>query len=135
VLLAVLAALMSTFAVVRHTRQSEETGRAELIGAGVVGRHAGLTAALIVTVGADVVLAVLLGLALLAAGQPAAGSFTAGAAVAAVGIAFAGVAAVTTQLTSSTRGASGLAAAVLGGAFLTSGIGNVAGHVDPSGVR
>ncbi len=41
-LLAVLAALMSTFAVVRHTRQGEETGRAELIGAAVVGRNAGL---------------------------------------------------------------------------------------------
>ena len=33
VLLAVLAALMSTFSVVRHTRQSEETCRAELVGA------------------------------------------------------------------------------------------------------
>jgi ABC-2 type transport system permease protein len=134
-LLAVLAALMSTFAVVRHTRQSEETGRAELVGAAVVGRHAGLAAALIVTVGTNAVLAVLLGLAMTATGQPAAGSFTAGAAVAAVGVAFAGVAAVTTQLTSSTRGASGLAAAVLGVAFLTSGVGNMAGHVDPSGLR
>jgi len=134
-LLAVLAALMSTFAVVRHTRQSEETGRAELVGAAVVGRHAGLAAALIVTVGANAVLAVMLGLAMLATGQPAAGSFIAGAAVAAVGIAFAGVAAVTTQLASTTRGASGLAAAVLGVSFLTSGTGNMAGHVDPSGLR
>jgi len=81
------------------------------------------------------VLAVLLGLAMIVAGQPAAGSFTAGAAVAAVGVAFAGVAAVTTQLSSSTRGASGLAAAVLGVAFLTSGIANMAGHTDPSGLR
>jgi len=48
---------------------------------------------------------------------------------------FAGVAAVTSQLTSSTRGASGLAAAVLGVAFLTSGIGNVAGRPDASGLR
>jgi len=134
-LLAVLAALMSTFAVVRHTRQSEETGRAELIGAAVVGRHAGLAAALIVTVGANAVLAVMIGLAMFATGQPAAGSFTAGAAVAAVGVAFAGVAAVTTQVASTTRGASGLAAAVLGVSFLTSGIGNMAGHVDPSGPR
>ncbi|HEY3002479.1 MAG TPA: ABC antibiotics transporter [Kribbellaceae bacterium] len=132
--LAVLAALMSTFAVVRHTRQGEETGRAELIGAAVVGRYAGLAAALIVTVLADVVLAVLTGLALTATGLPAAGSFTAGAAIAAVGIVFAGVAALTTQLTSSTRGASGLAAAVLGVTFLTSGIGNMAGHPDPSGL-
>jgi ABC-2 type transport system permease protein len=134
-LLAVLAALMSTFAVVRHTRQGEETGRAELIGAAVVGRHASLAAALIVTVGANVVLAVLLGLGMVLTGQPATGSFTAGAAVAAVGVAFAGVAAVTTQLASSTRGASGLAAAVLGVAFLASGVGNMAGTVDPSGLR
>jgi ABC-2 type transport system permease protein len=134
-LLAVLAALMSTFAVVRHTRQSEETARAELIGAAVVGRHAGLAAALIVAVGANAALAVMLGLALIITGQPAAGSFTAGAAVAAVGVAFAGVAAVTAQLTSTTRGASGLAAAVLGIAFLTSGVGNMAGTVDPSGLR
>ncbi len=93
--LAVLAALMSTFAVVRHTRQSEETGRAELVGAAVTGRHAGLAAALIVTAGANLVLAVLLGLAMFVTGQPVAGSFTAGAAVGAVGLAFAGVAAVT----------------------------------------
>jgi len=135
VTLAVLAALMSTFAVLRHTRQSEETGRAELIGAAVVGRHAGLTAALIVAVGANAVLAATLGLAMIVAGQPAAGSLAAGAAVAAVGVAFAGVAAVTTQLTSSSRTASGLAAAVLGVSFLTAGIGNMAGHIDPSGLR
>ena len=135
VTLAVLGALMSTFAVVRHTRQGEETGRAELVGAAVVGRHAGLAAALIVTVGADAVLAVLLGLAMIATGQPAGGSFTAGLAVGAVGVAFAGVAAVTTQLTTSTRGASGLAGVVLGAAFLTSGVGNMAGHVDASGLR
>lgn len=135
VLLAVLAALMSAFSVVRHTRQGEETGRAELVGAASVGRHAGLAAALIVTVAADVALAALLGLALIAAGQPAGGSFTAGAAVAAVGVAFAGITAVTTQLTASTRGASGLAAAALGVAFLASGIGNMAGHPDGSGLR
>ncbi|HWB35328.1 MAG TPA: ABC antibiotics transporter, partial [Rugosimonospora sp.] len=133
--LAVLAALMSILAVVRHTRQGEETGRAELVGAAVVGQHASLAAALAVTVGTNVLLAVALGLGLVAAGQPVAGSFTAGAAVAAVGLAFAGVAAVTTQLATSTRGASGLAAAVLGLAFLFSGVGNLAGHADPAGVR
>jgi ABC-2 type transport system permease protein len=135
VLLAVLAALMSIFSVVRHTRQGEETGRNELVGAAAVGRHAGLAAALITTVAANVMLAALVGLALVSAGQPAGGSFTAGAAVAAVGVGFAGLAAVTAQLTSSTRGASGLAAAVLGGAFLASGVGNMAGHADRSGLR
>ena len=46
--LAVLAALMSVFAVVRHTRQNEETGRAELVGAAVVGRYAQLAAGVLV---------------------------------------------------------------------------------------
>jgi ABC-2 type transport system permease protein len=133
-LLAVLAALMSIFTVVRHTRQGEETGRAELIGAAVAGRHAALAAALIAAVAANLVLAIAVGLALVVVGQPVAGSFVAGAAVAAVGLVFAGVAAVTTQLTSSTRGASGLAAAVLGLSFLLSGTGNMAGHADARGL-
>ena len=134
-LLAVLAALMSALAVVRHTRQNEETGRAELVGAAVVGRHAGLAAALIVTVGANIVLAGLLGLVGIATGLPAVGSFMAGLAVGAFGIVFAGVAAVTVQLSSTTRGASGLAAAVLGLAFVVSGVGNMLGTVDASGRR
>lgn len=134
-LLAVLAGLMSALAVVRHTRQNEETGRAELVGAAVVGRHAALAGALIVTLGANIVLAALLGLAGIATGQPAAGSFTAGVAVGAFGIVFAGVAAVTVQLSSTTRGASGLAAAVLGLTFLLSGVGNMLGTADASGVR
>jgi ABC-2 type transport system permease protein len=135
VTLAVLAALMSTFAVVRHTRQGEETGRAELVGAAVVGRHAALAAALTVTVAADLVLAVLIGIAMVAMGQPAAGSFVAGAAVGAVGITFAGVAAITCQFVASTRGASGVSAAVLGVAFVTSGVANMAGHPDAAGLR
>ena len=93
-------ALMSTFAVVRHTRQNEELGRAEMVGATVVGRYAGLTAAVVVATAANVVLAVLLGLAMVVNGQPAAGSFVAGASVAGVGVVFVGVAAVTSQLAS-----------------------------------
>ncbi|MEV4702854.1 ABC antibiotics transporter [Actinoplanes sp. NPDC049316] len=135
VLLAVLAALMSIFSVTRHTRQSEETGRTELVRAAVVGRHAALAAALIVTVAADVVLAFALGGALLLTGRPVAGSFAAGCAVGAVGIAFAGIAAVTGQLSGSARGANGQAAGVLGAAFLAAGVGNMAGTVDPTGLR
>lgn len=55
-ILAILTALMSAQAVVRHTRQDEETGRAELLGSAVVGRHARLTAALVATLGANLVL-------------------------------------------------------------------------------
>ena len=76
-LLAILAALMSVLAVVRHTRQNEETGRAELVGAAAVGRYAGLAAALMVTIAANVVLAVLLGMALIVNGQSVASSLVA----------------------------------------------------------
>jgi ABC-2 type transport system permease protein len=135
VTLAALAALMSTFAVVRHTRQNEELGRAETLGSTVVGRYASLTAAVVVALAADVALAVVLGAAMAVTGQPVGASFLVGASVAAVGVAFVGVAAVTVQLASTTRGASGLAAAVLGAAFLLSGAGNMLGTTDTAGVR
>ncbi|MCO4250666.1 hypothetical protein [Pseudarthrobacter raffinosi] len=44
---AVLAGLMSTFLVIRHTRTDEELGRAELVGSVPVRRAASLTATLI----------------------------------------------------------------------------------------
>jgi ABC-2 type transport system permease protein len=129
VTVAVLAAVMSTLAVVRHTRQNEELGRAELVGAAVVGRYAGLAAAVIVTVAANVVLWLALALGMIIAGLPVAGSLLAGASVAGVGLVFTGVAAVACQLASTGRGAIGLTGAVLGVAFLVSGIGNMAGTV------
>jgi ABC-2 type transport system permease protein len=128
--LAILAAVMSILAVVRHTRQNEEMGRSELLGAGVVGRSADLAAAVIVTLGANLVLAPLLGLAMIANGQPVASSLAAGAAVGAVGVAFVCVAAVTSQLSSTSRGASGLAMAVLAVAVVLSAVGNMLGGVD-----
>ncbi|MFF5257659.1 ABC transporter permease [Actinomadura viridis] len=117
-IVAVLAALMSVFTVVRHTRANEETGRAEMVGSAAVGRHAGLAAVLLVTAGAQLLLAFLLAGALAAAGLPVAGSLAAGAAIGAAGAVFAGVAAVTAQIAESARAASGVAAAVLGLAFL-----------------
>lgn len=132
VTLAVLAAVMSALAVVRHTRQNEETGRAEVLRAGVIGPAAPVAAGVAVTLGANLVLGLLLGVGMVAAGQPAAGSFTAGAAIAGVGVAFTGVAALTSQLSSTARGANGLAAAALGVAFAVAGVGNVLGHADGS---
>ncbi|MER7458652.1 anibiotic ABC transporter [Micromonospora sp. NPDC126480] len=126
--LALLAALLSTFAVVRHTRQNEETGRAELLGAAVVGRHALLTAALIVVVGANLAAGVLLGLSFAATGLPLAGSLAAAGAIAGVGVAFTAVAAVTAQLSTTSRGANALAAATVGVAFLLRAAGDVLGE-------
>jgi ABC-2 type transport system permease protein len=131
--LALLAGFMSTLAVIRHTRQNEETGRAEMIGATAVGRHATLTAALAVGIGSNAALAALIGLVLIGAGEPAAGSFAAGAGAGAAGIAFAAIAAVAAQLTQSARAANGIAAAAVGAGYLLRGLGDAFGEVQPNG--
>jgi ABC-2 type transport system permease protein len=133
--LSLLTAVMSVLAVVRHTRQAEELGRAELLASGVVGRSAPLAAAVLVALLANVALAPLLGLGMVVAGQPVAGSLVAGASIALVGVVFAGVAAVTSQVSSTTRGATGLAAAALGVSFMLAALGNVLGTVDSGALR
>ncbi|MGH8836439.1 MAG: ABC transporter permease, partial [Actinomycetes bacterium] len=92
-------------------------------------------AAVIVALAANLVLAALLGLGLVVAGQPAAGSLVAGASIALVGGAFTGVAAVTSQLASTTRGAIGLSGAGLGIAFMLAALGNMLGTVDSAALR
>lgn len=126
---AIAVAFMSTLAVVRHTRQNEETGRAELIGSAVLGRHASLVAALLVAVLANIVLAGGLFGILVGNGLPAEGSIGIAAAIAAVGIAFAAVAAVTSQISESARGANNLAALAIGVAFLLRAVGDGMGQL------
>ncbi|MFE0588873.1 ABC transporter permease [Micromonospora echinospora] len=133
--LAVLTALLSTFTLVRHTRQNEETGRSELLGASVLGRYAPLTAALLVTVAANLFTAALLALALVGADLPPGGSVATGAAIATVGISFAALAAVTAQLSGTSRGANALAAAIVGVAFVLRAAGDVLGTATPDGLR
>jgi len=133
VTLAILAAVMSALTVVRHTRQNEETGRAELLAAGVVGPSAGLAAGVTVALTANALLVPSLGLAMIVNGQPVTGSLAAGAAIAGVGVAFTGLAALTSQLARTARGASGLALAALAVSFLLAGIGNMLGGVEAGG--
>lgn len=125
----IFVALMSIFTVVRHTRNEEETGRAELVRASRVGRHATTTAALVVTLGANVVLAVLVGLAVGSLGIETIGpasSMLFGAVLASVGVVFAAVAAVTAQLNEHSRGASGLAGFAFAVAYLLRAAGDMA---------
>ncbi|WP_336203747.1 ABC transporter permease [Nonomuraea sp. LPB2021202275-12-8] len=131
----VLAGLMSTFAIVRHTRQNEENGRAEMLGAGSVGRFAGLTAALVVVSGANLLLGAALTGTLLGADLPADGALAFGAATAATGLAFAGLAAVAAQLFQSARGANAFAATAVGVAYLIRGIGDALGERAPDGIQ
>lgn len=115
---ATLVALLSVLTVVRHTRAEEEAGRRELLGATVVGRQAGLGAALMVVLGVDLALAATVTAALAGAGLPLAGAVATGVALAGVGAVFAAVAAVAAQLTTGARAATGIALGVLGAAFL-----------------
>lgn len=67
---AVLAGLMSTFLVIRHTRTDEELGRAELIGSVPIPRAASLTATLMLGAAANLVLALCVAAGFAAAGLP-----------------------------------------------------------------
>jgi ABC-2 type transport system permease protein len=121
-----LLGLMSMLLVTRHTRQEEETGRAELVSAGVVGRYAWLAAGLLYVLAVNVVLAVITALGYVAMGLPAAGSVALAVACGVCGLVFAGVAAICVQLTEHARSANGMAFAVLGVAFLLRAIGDSA---------
>src|SRR5699024_3151291 len=81
----ILAALMSILLITRHTRAEEESGRAELVRANVVGRQAHLTAALIVAVLANLATLVVVTALVLAAGYAAMGSLLVGTSTALVG--------------------------------------------------
>ncbi|TVP64279.1 MAG: anibiotic ABC transporter [Nitriliruptor sp.] len=131
----VLVAVMSLQAIVRHTRLEEETGRAELVGSAVVGRHAPLTAALLLTFAANLAVGALTVVILLAYDLPVAGSLLAGLLLMGVGWSFAGIAAITAQVSASARGANGLAGSVVGLAYFLRAVGDGLGEVAASGVE
>ncbi|MEV7320395.1 ABC transporter permease [Streptomyces sp. NPDC093970] len=120
----VLAAVTGLLVVVRHTREEEETGRAELLASGAVGRRAALTAALLAAGAANAVPALVVAVGL--APQGGAGALSLGLGLGAVGMVFATTAAVVAQLTESARLARGLTSAVLGAAFVLRAAGDSA---------
>ncbi|GGA61081.1 exporter of polyketide antibiotics [Pseudoclavibacter endophyticus] len=111
--------------VARHTRVEEQTGRAELVRAGVVGRYTPLTVALAIALILDLVTAALMGGTIAALGFDPAGSFVLAASVGAAGLAFAGITAACVQLSAFSATASGAAGAVLGASFLVRGLGDM----------
>ncbi|MEV4068059.1 ABC transporter permease, partial [Nonomuraea dietziae] len=96
-------ALIAILTIVRHTRGEEESGRAELVGAGVIGRFAPLTAALVFTAGAMVATGLICALAMIYMGFDVTGSLSFGAAITAAGLVFTGVGALAAQLTEGAR--------------------------------
>ncbi|QQM46904.1 ABC transporter permease [Streptomyces liliifuscus] len=112
----VFAGIMSLLVVVRHTRDEEESGRQEMVSAGMVGRRAPLTAALLAALVANAALALIITGGL--AGQGSSGALALGLGTAGVGMVFATMAAIVAQLTESARLAKGLTGGLLGAAFV-----------------
>jgi ABC-2 type transport system permease protein len=115
--------LMVMFQVVRHTRTEEETGRAELLRSTVLARHAATLAGL----GYAVLTALLIGAittgTMLSGGLDTSGSLVYGVGLTLLGVCYAAVTLVAAQLSTSARGALGIAGAVIALGYLVRGLG------------
>lgn len=120
----VFTAILAFALVRRHTRTEEEDGRLELLAAGVVGRRAPLAAAVALSLQAVGATAVLSTLSLIALKVDAAGAIALGVSELIAGIVMTGITAVAVQLTSTTRGAGGIALGLLGLAFVLRALGD-----------
>ncbi len=113
-----LLALMVLLTVFRYTRTEEESGRQDLLSAGVLGRYAPLTASLILACGASLLTGLLCVLGLCGLGLDTTGSLAFGAALAGSGLVFAAIAALVAQLSENTRTAITIGTVALGVSYL-----------------
>jgi ABC-2 type transport system permease protein len=127
VLGAFFAGLMAILIVVRNSRAHEDSGQAELIASGVLGRQARLTVAVLMAAVASLALGVVSFVATVSVGGGVLPTLLLSSTYAASGLMFAGVAAVAVQLGSDARAASSLAVAALGVLYVARG------YVDSSG--
>ena len=127
----IMIAFMNTLFVIRHTRQNEEMGAAELIFSGLAHRRAGLAAALIVAFVMNLVMAVLMGvgMCLLFDGWGNGSVLLYAVAMGVFGFVWACIAAILAQLFESARTANAVAAILVGVAFLLRGVGDFLGQV------
>lgn len=123
---AALVSVVFVFLIVRHTRTEEETGRLELLAAGVVGRAAPLAAALLYGVIGSLALGVLTTIGLLAVGMDTVGSLAFGLSWAMSGMVFSAVAAVAAQVTVSHRAAIGIGLSAVALAYVLRAVGDLA---------
>lgn len=121
-----IVGLMAVLTMIRHTRDDEETGRRELLGSTVVGRHAPLAAALTITVASGVVIGVIITVGLAGLGLPLEGSLAFGAGFTAVTMSFAAIGAFAAQLTQAGSTARGVGVGIVGLFFVLRMAGDVA---------
>ncbi|WP_010530016.1 ABC transporter permease [Lentibacillus jeotgali] len=125
---AITAAIMNILLVARMTRADEEDGRVEMIRSLPAGRLAYMSAAIIVIILANAILALVTGFGLTALGIDgidAESSFLYGSILAGTGLTFAGFTAVFAQLAETARGTSMLAFGALIAAYLMRSVGDV----------
>lgn len=125
--LAIMAAFMSSFLAVRHTRGDEEAGRLEVVGATPAGRWLPTLATVVHGTLANVVLGILIALTFLGNGAEPGGSWLVGWATAVVGLVFLGLGILSAQLMRTSRAANSLTVWILVGTFVIAGIGNAIG--------
>lgn len=128
----IAVAIMSVLLVTLHLRTEEETGRAEMLRSGVVGRFASITSGLAVVLLANLLIGLVLGVGLTAVGLPALGSWNLAAGVFVVGLAFGATSALFSQVTEHARTASGLGLVAVAVAYLLRAIGDVRAKEDGS---
>lgn len=114
-------ALMAIFTVARASRAQEDSGQAELLAAGVLGRSARLAVAVALALGGSVAVGVVSALVTVGFGGDWHATLLLGATFTVTGWVFAAVAAVAAQLASDARTASTLAVATLGVLFVAHG--------------
>lgn len=123
---AALVSIVFVFLVVRHTRSEEESGRIELLMAGVVGRAAPLAAALLYGLVGSLAVGILTTAGLAAVGLPMSGSAAFGLSWALSGVVFCAVAGAAAQLTPSHRSAIGLGVIAVAVAYVLRAVGDLA---------
>ena len=126
-------ALLAFALVRRHTRTEEEEGRFELVAGGVVGRRAPLAAAVLLATAAVLATGGLSALSLVGTGVDATGSLALGVVEVVAGLVMVGITAVACQLTSTARGAGGLALTTLLLAFVVRAVADTSSSPSPGG--
>ncbi|WP_291050202.1 polyketide antibiotic transporter [Herbiconiux sp.] len=125
--LVMLAAFMSSFLAVRHTRADEEEGRAELVSATPAARLLPLAATVVHAVIANTVLALLCAAAVAATGLGVRGAAVLGLATGAAGLTFFALSLVAAQLVRTSRAANAVGVWIIMASFVLCGVGNAAG--------
>jgi ABC-2 type transport system permease protein len=116
---------MAVSLITRMTRRNEELGRLEAVLAGRIGRTTPLLAAVVVTLGAEVLTAVALFASLAGVGVPAADAALYSLSMGALGVAFLAITTLAAQLVVHARGVVAIGLGAIIAAYLLRGFGDV----------